>query len=72
MNNDIMCDKCGMAFVNTSMLIDHLTKVHKLGYFQCQSCNKIVYNKGQFKMHMEMHSEFQKQGSTGVRNRLLY
>ena len=61
MNTDIICNKCGMAFVNTNMLEVHLTDVHELGYFQCQSCNKMILNEEQFRTHMKMHLQFQKQ-----------
>jgi hypothetical protein len=60
MSIDIICEKCGMAFVSRTKLKDHLTKVRKLGYFQCQSCNRFLDNEDQFRKHMTIHIQLQR------------
>jgi hypothetical protein len=53
------CEICGMAFIDRVQLNEHLTLVHKEGYYQCQSCNKIFEYKNEFEQHMRIHFEWQ-------------
>lgn len=61
MAGDVVCEKCGMKFVNDNNLKDHLTQVHEQDHFQCQSCNKILDDEAQFRTHMNIHTQFQQQ-----------
>ena len=58
MTNDIICAKCGMVFVAKRELNDHMNQVHKQHLFQCQSCNKVLDNEKQFRVHMVIHTQY--------------
>jgi uncharacterized C2H2 Zn-finger protein len=67
MSGDIVCEKCGMIFVSNRKLEHHLTQVHEQHHWQCQSCNKVLDNEKQFRIHMGMHNQLQRNDVTDVK-----
>ena len=50
---ELTCDKCGKDFNQTSMLKEHINRVHKGLKFQCSQCEKSFTRKDSLKTHFD-------------------
>lgn len=62
------CKICGTAFINESILNQHVALVHKNSLFQCQSCNLVLADEKEFSKHMETHYAFQDRDNLQTNN----